>query len=308
MKSIIFFIPLLRVDVRLLSWHFNTIWVKVAHEKNQICAVLRACSNLPFTGEITVRDWQLTAGDPLTMRLAADIRLSKTDYTDDQSWEIVFGGPEEPALAVQTRYGGRVGLARLVPLWAVDGRAVYERQAFAEGPVVRAFAPNYARITAYPIAKLALAFEVWVMDSHAVGGRLTMHNESDAPAVFEFDLNAQLAREGRVTEIKAIRFSPGADHAGQSSEALHLGTLGSSSSSGNPVVLLEKATGSTGSHLSTPLTIPPGGTATVRWVHTTLSTLNDSLQAAQTWLYKTDWDAAVALIDQINAPLPIIET
>ncbi|MHB8628966.1 MAG: MGH1-like glycoside hydrolase domain-containing protein [Aggregatilineales bacterium] len=252
-----------------------------------------------------MRDWQLTAGDPLTMRLAADIRLSKTDYADDQSWEIAFGGPDEPALAVQTRYGGRVGLARFVPLWAFDGRAVYERQAFAEGPVLRAFAPDYARITARPIASLALTFEVWVMDSHAVGGRLRMRNEADTPATFEFDLNTQLAREGKVTDIKAIRFSPGAD---QSSEALHLGTVGSSGNSVNPVVLLEQASGSTGSHLSAPMTIPPGGTAAIRWVHAALPTLNDSLQTAQKWLYQTDWDTAFALIERINAPLPVIET
>ena len=95
-----------------------------------------------------MRDWHLTASDPLTMRFAADARLGRTDYVDDQSWEIAFGGRQEPSLSFQTRYGGRAGLARIVPMWVFDGKPLYEGGALAEQPALRAFAPNYARITA----------------------------------------------------------------------------------------------------------------------------------------------------------------
>ena len=54
-----------------------------------------------------MREWQLKAGDPLAMRFAADVRLGRTDYADDQSWEVMFGTADEPALSVQTRYAAR---------------------------------------------------------------------------------------------------------------------------------------------------------------------------------------------------------
>src|SRR5450432_3570564 len=56
--------------------------------------------------------WQLTSNSPLALQLAADARLSQTDYFDDQVWELALGSPGNPALALQTSYGGRIGLAR----------------------------------------------------------------------------------------------------------------------------------------------------------------------------------------------------
>jgi hypothetical protein len=254
-----------------------------------------------------MRTWQLSAGDPLTMRLAADARLTTTSYIDDQSWEIGFGNPDEPALAIQTRYGGRVGLLRIVPLWAIDSgngknRTVYETQAFATRPTLCNFAPNYARITAHLTPDLALIFEVWVMDSRAVGGRITLRNESNAPVTLTVNLIAQLIREGRVADIKLARMTDAA--AGQSAEALQLGTIGNL----HPALLLENAAGSVSPHLSASLTVAPNASAAVRWVHSAQATLLDSLHAAQQWLYQTDWDTAVAVINHVNSPLPDIQT
>jgi len=41
-----------------------------------------------------MRDWFLTWDDPLALRIAADTRLTPTDYTDDQSWELALNGGE----------------------------------------------------------------------------------------------------------------------------------------------------------------------------------------------------------------------
>jgi hypothetical protein len=77
-----------------------------------------------------MQEWHLTAESPLSMRFAADARLKRTDYADDQSWEIAFGEADAPFLTFQTRYGGRVNIARLVPMFALEGRTIYiERRA-----------------------------------------------------------------------------------------------------------------------------------------------------------------------------------
>ena len=91
--------------------------------------------------------WQLTASDPLALRLAADVRQFQTDYADDQIWELVLGEGDSPALSLETRYGGRCGLARLIPMWVVDGEVIYEAAACAAPATLHTFWPGYFRLT-----------------------------------------------------------------------------------------------------------------------------------------------------------------
>jgi hypothetical protein len=219
-----------------------------------------------------MRDWNLTADNLLAMRFAADTRLGRTDYADDQSWEVAFGGPQEPGLIIQTRYGGRAGLARLVPMWVLNGRPVYEGSAFAARPVLRAFAPNYAKITIRLLQTLTLNAELWVMESHAVGGRFVMENSAAEPLSLRFELFAQVVREGSVIDMNLLGLDDG-------SEALHMGVIGNL----NPILMMEYAApvaARPGEHvspkLSAPVTVPAKGWTTVRWVHAGLPSLNDS--------------------------------
>ena len=76
-----------------------------------------------------LRRWLLQPTDPYHGALAADARLSLTDYADDQVWTLHGSGAESPALALQTSYGGRAGLVSILPLWSHDGRTIYETNA-----------------------------------------------------------------------------------------------------------------------------------------------------------------------------------
>ena len=252
-----------------------------------------------------MRDWHLTADSPLSIRLAADPRLGRTDYADDQSWELAFGGPDEPAFALQTRYGGRAGLARIVPMWVLDGRAVYESMGYAERPVLVRFAPNYARITARLTNTLALTAEFWVMSSHAVGGRFILENRSDQPAALRVDLFGQVAREGKAVEMNLLGLEDG-------TEALHLGRIGNL----NPALMMDYAAPQPDRRygdpespkLSTPISAPPRGSAAIRWVHAGRASLNESLATAYQWLQRQDWEAEFQRIEAANARTPHIET
>ncbi len=44
-----------------------------------------------------MRDWALKGGDPLSLNIAADLRLCHPDYPNDHIWEFNFGGSEPPA-------------------------------------------------------------------------------------------------------------------------------------------------------------------------------------------------------------------
>ena len=46
-----------------------------------------------------MRDWHLTANDPIAPRIAADARSGRTTFDDDQTWQLRLGGPQEPAFA-----------------------------------------------------------------------------------------------------------------------------------------------------------------------------------------------------------------
>jgi hypothetical protein len=245
-----------------------------------------------------MRDWQLPPEGPLALRLAADVRLGDTDYTDDQIWELVLGMGASPALALQTRYGGRCGLARIVPMWVVGSRSIYQAQGYAQGPALRAFYPNYLRLTANPLVNLALTAEFWAMDSHAVGGRWTFTNESDEPIALRAELVAQAMTEGEDVEVSLLPLKG-------SPPVLRVSRVGNIA----PVIALESAEPhSEGAELSRALTVPAGGSASARWIHVGASQVAEAIAAINYWLFDTDWDAAFASIEAINASTPVIHT
>ena len=62
-----------------------------------------------------MRDWSLAKGDPLSLTLAADSRLSIPDYINDHIWELQPGGGEPSALSLHSTYGLRAkGLLILI--------------------------------------------------------------------------------------------------------------------------------------------------------------------------------------------------
>ncbi len=64
-----------------------------------------------------LRRWEMNRSVPFNFQIAADARFSRTDYTDDQVWKLNLGSRDNPALALQTQFGGRAGLASIVPMW-----------------------------------------------------------------------------------------------------------------------------------------------------------------------------------------------
>ena len=195
-----------------------------------------------------MREWQLKPGDPMAPRIAADARAGRTDYHDDQVWGLHLGGPSEPALSLETRYGGRVGLARIVPVWGVGRRKVYETQAYHAPPLLTAFTPDLLCVRAGLTRTLALTAEFWTMESQAVGGRFTVRNDGDQPQPLRLDLTAQAARQDQALPMLFLTLEGG-------TVALQMGRL----SHLQPVLLLEGAreTGAT-AQLSRAQTVPPG--------------------------------------------------
>jgi hypothetical protein len=259
-----------------------------------------------------MRRWQLDSTNAFSLQLAADARLSSTDYTDDQVWELLPGQVESPALALQTQYGERVGLASLVPMWIHDGRTIYLTQTYARPPQITAFAPAYIRAQANILPILDMQVEYWAMESHAIGARFTLQNQGDSPISIRLDLFGHVGAQGQEQPLGIITLK-------DKSNALSMGEIGNL----NPVVLLEKgqAVVRDSPRIGQSIQIESGKKAVVRWVHAGLPDMRDSLALAAFWLEQnwqthfqqinlaataipnfqtgnTDWDAAIAATSQ----------
>ena len=244
----------------------------------------------------TIQRWHLDSNAPYCLHIAADARLSSTDYRDDQIWEVLPGSGESPALALQTRFGGRAGLVSLVPMCIHDGRSIYQTQAYSRPPYLTGFAPGYLRFEAAITPHLALQTEYWAMESHAIGVRFTLANVHTEPLDVELDVIAFVGINSKEQRLLALPPS-----------ALSLGTVGNL----QPVIQLEdgqvKNEAPSSPKLKRALTIEPRKKVVLRFVHAAVGDVKQSLALAQKWL-KSDWEAAFAQIDTSAQAIPQIQT
>ena len=245
-----------------------------------------------------MREWSLTAHDPMAPRISADARAGRTNVADDQTWQLRLGKPDEPAVSLETRYGGRVGLVRLAPVWRIDSREVYQTQGYHQPPVLTAFAPDYLRLKAAVTINLPVTIEFWTMESQAVGGRFICHNTSDQPRTFQAALSAGAARETQPLQMFFLSLE-------NNQVALQIARLPSL----QPVLLMEGATGTgANSWLTRTIMLGPGEQTAIRWALGSLPERDASLALAYKWLADSDWDAHIAAIEAHAQAHPQIET
>ncbi len=142
-----------------------------------------------------MRDWSLSCatsttepGDPLTLALAADMRLSQPDYLNDHIWELEIGVGEPASVAIRTTYGLRARNLRLFYRFGEEATSVTNPAGFVRGPRVRRFYPNFLWLDFAPIQDLDVSAEYWVPESHALAGRVTLTNRKSASRKIDFEL------------------------------------------------------------------------------------------------------------------------
>ena len=279
-----------------------------------------------------MRAWRLTAADPYTLRLAADVRLGPTDYVNDHIWELTLAGGDPPALAARTTYGLRARDLRLFPSFVEGERTVTDPAEYAVPPAICAFTVNYARLEAEPLPGVALTADYWVPDSHTLAGQFTVSNTSGLgrrlTLLFHGQLNllndprplaaAQLAifnesalLEGQVANLDVLVFVEG--------PAAPFPPSTASAAPTDTPTHLHTAT------LSRPLDLAPGASITVRWVQTAELTPTEpppppargpapgidhrtaGLNRVRELLPR-EWDGEFARLELLNAALLDIET
>jgi hypothetical protein len=112
-----------------------------------------------------MRTWNLHRKDPLNLVLAADSRLSDLNYSDDQIWEVLLGSGEPAAISLQTTYGLRARSVRIFPQFVEAHQTISNPAEFEEPPVVKAFAPNYLKISCSPFFFLSFIIVGLILNS-----------------------------------------------------------------------------------------------------------------------------------------------
>ena len=139
-----------------------------------------------------MRTWNLAAGDPLCMNLAADARLGKVDYANDHIWRIAWQNGAPPAVAIETTFGLRARSFRIFPRFSEADRTYTDPTEFASPPTVHQAFPNYIALQFTPIPGIDVTYEIWVPSSQTLAGRLTFTNLSADERSIQLDMTAQL--------------------------------------------------------------------------------------------------------------------
>jgi len=235
-----------------------------------------------------MREWNLKAGDPLALTLAADARLGPTDYCDDQIWELRLGGGDPPALAVQTTYGLRARSMRLFPRFGEGDRMLTDPVEFAAPPVVRRFYPNYLCLHCSPFAVIDAEIEYWVPQSHAIAGRICLINDGTESRLLRLSWVAQL------NPTEGQRMAPAELHTAPVLSGLTSGLA--------PVVFLTggpQAVSSPYSALNLEIELPPGASRCFTWCHAALNDVEASFALARQ-VTARPWEAEIARVELLN--------
>lgn len=248
-----------------------------------------------------MRDWYLTQEDPLALRLAADARLTPTDYADDHIWELNLHGGEPPALALRTTYGLRAREMRLFPIFGENDQTVHQPEAFVFSPAVRAFFVNYLRVTFQPLPGLSVTAHYWAPDSHTVAGQFTLvhHAPDDQPRTVRFALAALLKPLDNPQPMTPAELEGATVLQG------HTGNL--------DVVVAMEAPGAVADAAPFPalgvtLTLTPDAPAVIRWVQAaSADAAPDALRQIREVLAR-EWEGEFARIELVNHSLVEIET
>jgi hypothetical protein len=235
-----------------------------------------------------MRDWNLGPGDPLALTLAADFRLCKPDYVNDQIWELETGGGDPAALALHTTYGLRARAMRLFPRFTIGGQMVTDPATFSVPARLRRFFPNFLQMDFSPFSNIDVVAEYWVPDSHTSAGRFTVTNSAGKTRSLLLEICGQLAPlEGQ----------------GLATISTHsVNHLAGKTSNLAPVIFLtggpQPGPGPYPS-LAIALDLPAGSSRSFTWVQAALASLSASFELARRTAARS-WEAEYARIERID--------
>jgi hypothetical protein len=244
-----------------------------------------------------MRTWSLNKDDPICLTLSADARFVKTDYSDDQIWDLGWWEQEIPAVWLHTSYGRRTQSMHIFPAFTLGGQTRQDPKTFAEPVILKQVLPNLASLACTPFKEIFVQAEYFVPDSHAIVGRFTLHNLTTSPQVVNLRLSAYLQPGEHANPMGLV-------------EMQGIATLSGNASNIFPVVLMNggaRIVSAAYPSIQVGATLAPGGSKTWVWAHAALAEQQDSYHRCRE-LIQIPWESTIAHIEMRNARLLSIET
>ncbi len=245
-----------------------------------------------------MQEWQLKRGDLLSITLAADSRFGVVDYTNDQTWELVFQSGEPLAVAVQTTFGLKARIMRIFPIFNNGNENVINPASFYRSPQAKVLLPNYAQICYSPFTGIDVVSEYWVPNSQSIACRTLVTNTSVVHARIRLDWAALLAPLDDGQGMTCTRESKRPHLAGRTQDLTPVFYQAGDVECSNTAF----------PGLSSFIELAPGNKQQTIWVEAARSDYPVSLDLARS-IANRPWDAEIARIELMNQSQQIeIET
>jgi hypothetical protein len=244
-----------------------------------------------------MRTWSLSPESALSLRLAADVRLSAPDYVNDQIWELKFHGGEPAGIAMHTTYGLRARGMRIFPGFSLGESVISDPTQFHSTPVVQRVFPNYLQIVLVPFQHLQVQAEYWVLDSQTLVGRFHFGNTGADIMQLQTRLYAVLVPSESGERMAAWQHMGVTTLAGRTENLTPLlFIMGGAQVEQTvfPSLVLDRS-------------LRPGETKTILWAHAALSDPVSSFDAARASISRP-WEAEIARVELTNAAMLEVET
>lgn len=235
-----------------------------------------------------MRRWNLPLKAPFSLVLAADARLTNTDYSDDHIWELDLAG-EPPAVALRTTFGLRARSLRIFPRFVLGEEEASDPESFAHAPVLQNYCPNFARIEFSPFEDIDVTAEIWVPQSHAILGRYAVVNNTNQDLHLQVEVAAVLT-PGEGQRMSAEKIQMTSVLLGQTENLHPLLFMTGGAVPGKrpyPCLVLEQD-------------IPAGESRTFCWSEAAKNSPEQSFELARQ-VCASPWEAHIARLELLNA-------
>jgi hypothetical protein len=118
-----------------------------------------------------MRDLNFSPNYPYKLTIAADSRLTPTNFVNDHIWELNIANSEPMSISLQTTFGLRAKVCRIFPRFILDGQVVNNPIEFFRPITIHHYYPNYISMTFMPFSSINVQLEYWIPGSQLVAGR-----------------------------------------------------------------------------------------------------------------------------------------
>ena len=236
-----------------------------------------------------MHEWSLRSNDPLSLTLVNDARTGPTDYADDHIWELAIGSGDPLGLSLQTTFGLRARIFRILPRFSEGDSIVMNPGDFADPLQFRCLYPNFISLVFSPFPEIDVIAEYWVPEPHCLSGRYTFRNRGGRDRTIRLEILSQLSpTTGQ--RMAPIEIQASWVLAGQTGDLFPLIFL-----TGSPIT----GTGSYPSLLHA-IDLTPGDERQIIWTSAARLSLDASFDLARLTAARK-WDAERTYLDLMNA-------